>query len=63
MKKKVEKAKVQPVVSKKYWYFITEYICVLCNRINCYRERRFDEKPKNYWDRHKEIEMACWSHF
>ncbi len=58
MKRKYERKDL-----RKYWLFITEYECVLCGRYATYRERRYDEKPKDWWNRHKRVEYACEEHF
>jgi hypothetical protein len=47
----------------KYWYFTTEYECVLCCKIEKFIERQYTPKPKEYWERHVRYEMACESHF
>jgi hypothetical protein len=47
----------------KYWYFVTVYTCVLCGHEDKYRERRYDPKPADWWERHKFHEEACGSHF
>lgn len=47
----------------KYWYYITEYECVLCGRYTIYKERRYTPKPKNYKDRHEFHQEACGNHF
>jgi hypothetical protein len=47
----------------KYWYYITEYECVLCWHSEVYRERRYTPKPKEYKDRHEFHQTACGSHF
>jgi len=48
---------------RKYWYYYYEEECVLCSRYHIYKERRYDEKPKEYWDRHKFTQYACDGHF
>ena len=47
----------------KYWYYITEYECVLCGHIDKYQERCYTEKPEEYTDRHLLRETACSEHF
>ena len=37
---------------KKHWYFITTHACPVCGRENVYRERRYDNRPEKYEDRH-----------
>ncbi len=49
--------------TKGCWYHISEWECVLCGRTTIYRERRWTPKPKEWWDRHEEHEMACSGHF
>jgi hypothetical protein len=44
---------------KKCWYFITYYVCVVCGRENEHRERRYDERPKDAFDRHKIVDELC----
>jgi hypothetical protein len=36
---------------KKHWYKKIIYYCPICGSEDSYRERRFDEKPKDYNDR------------
>lgn len=36
---------------KKYWYKVRIYLCPLCGREDVYRERCYDEKPKDPSDR------------
>jgi hypothetical protein len=44
---------------KKYWYFITYYVCVVCGREEEHRERRYGERPENPIDRHEIIDELC----
>jgi len=48
---------------RKYWYYTTTYCCVLCGNEKVYRERRYDEKPKDPGNRQEYHEMACDIHF
>lgn len=49
--------------NKSFWYYITVYTCVLCGHEDIYRERRYDEKPKDWKSCHNYIETACDQHF
>lgn len=47
----------------KYWYFTYFRSCVICDRFTKHRERRYNEKPENYFDRVEYDEYACGDHF
>jgi len=47
----------------KYWYFTTEWCCVLCGRVIKYKERRYTSKPKSPGDRIIYYDDACHDHF
>ena len=48
---------------RKYWYFITEWECPLCGRVETFRQRHYTRKPKAYCKRHEWFQRACESHF
>lgn len=41
----------------RYWYFITYHYCPQCCGSVTYRERRYTERPEDYWERHEEKEV------
>ncbi len=48
---------------RKYWYYTTRYVCVLCGRENVYKDREYIPRPDKYWDRNEYKEDACDDHF
>lgn len=42
---------------RKHWYFITIHSCPVCGNEDVYRERRYDERPEEWEDRHE----YCWN--
>lgn len=43
--------------SKKYWYFISMIYCPVCFKTEVYGERRYDDRPENYYERHEMTEI------
>jgi len=41
------------MIMHKYWYFIYELYCPICASSRITRERRYDERPLDYWSRHE----------
>jgi hypothetical protein len=41
----------------KHWYYITDDYCPICGRVETYKERRYDERPKEFWERHEHNEV------
>lgn len=39
------------VKSGKYWYLITTIECVVCGRIDRYKERKYTPKPEDFSER------------
>jgi len=48
---------------KKYWYFVSQEVCVLCGCEHIDKERRYDEKPEDPAKRYDYKEFACGEHF
>jgi hypothetical protein len=48
---------------RPHWYFIHVWYCVICALTLTERERRYDERPTRWEDRHDLKEGACSSHF
>ena len=40
-----------------HWYFITDDYCPICGGCRTYRERRYDDRPEEYWKRHEHNEV------
>ena len=51
--------KIEPMFFKerkkvpKHWYYISVDYCPLCSKDETIRERRYDERPEKYEDRHE----------
>lgn len=47
-------------MKKKYWYLYTTFYCPACGGSTTYKERQYTPKPKEYRDRH--IEIEAWDY-
>lgn len=48
---------------RPYWYYVSEWECVLCGRTEIFRERRYTPKPIGRSARYEYHETACCGHF
>ena len=46
-------------MKKKYWYFVTKYVCVLCGDERVFRERQYTPKPEELNKLSKWIDEVC----
>lgn len=53
----------KPRSGRGCWYFIHVSECVLCSYGTVDRERRWDERPERWEDRHNFRQDACGYHF